>query len=249
MQILKKHFITIGLIGFIIFLLVRGCGGRSGETTERLKAENKRLQEQNKSDQETHARERARWADSIALAGINSELQVKVIQEVEKKLGASQSTIARLASQIRNANTKPDSSFVLVSPGYKQACDSLPPEIDKLNSVILELQTANTKLWDRMSHEMMVMDSALEVERNHVDRLDITIAAQQALISDAIKAARPRGRLLGGVGLIGNPETLLSGTKINLAYQTKNGKQYQVGGLILKGTAYYEATVLITLFK
>lgn len=233
-----------------LLLLFKQCNNQQGAQLAAIKQRSAALQAKHESDSIAFAAQVARWKDSIRNAGINSELQVKVIKETEKKLAASQSSINRLTAIIRNAPEIPDSSKgVFVSKDYKAACDSLPGEIDKQNAVLAEKDTAINDLIGLMNYEIAYRDSLIEAGKDHIGRLNSSFAAQHKLFDEVMKAGKPRGRLLGGIGLIGNETNTLSGTKINLAYQSRNGEQYQVGGLLMRGGLYYEAGILITLIK
>lgn len=244
-----SRLLNVGLILFIILLLFWKPCNKEADKYAALKAENKQLQARYRADSITHAQARARWEDSISNAAVNSDLQVKVIKETEKKLQASQADINRLTAIIKAKPRPVDSTFVLVAPEYKDACDSMPGKIEAQNLVIASLKENNDGLVDLMNYEIVYRDSLIEAEQENVKRISGFFNQQTIVLNNALKAAKPRGRLLGGVGLIGNEINFLSGTKINLAYQSKGGKQYQVGGMIFKGGVYYEATVLVTLLK
>lgn len=249
--LVAKHFQTIIIIGLVILVAIlfsRSCNGGNGKL-DALKEQNKILQAKYDRDSITHAATRARWHDSISNAALNSDLQAKVIKEAEKKLQASQADINRLSAIIKAKPRPVDSSFVLVAPEYKDACDSMPGRIEAQNLVIASLHENNEGLVDLMNYEIVYRDSLIEADTENRKRIAGFFKQQTAILEDALKAGKPRGRLLGGVGLIGNEINFLSGTKINLAYQSKGGKQYQVGGMIFKGGVYYEASVLITLIK
>jgi hypothetical protein len=251
-QFVAKNFQTIVIVGLLVLFFIlfnRSCGGGDDKNAAR-ESEFKQLQARYRADSIAHGKERNRWQDSIAHAGLNSDLQVKVIKETEKKLAASQSRINQLTAVIRNADHSPDTTnMILVSADFKDACDSLPNEIDKLNTNIGQLQKDNTDLVDLMNYEIVYRDSLIEASDQQIGNLNNTISHKNSVIDQVLRAAKPRGRLLGGVGLIGNETQFLGGTKINIAYQSKGGKQYQVGGILMKGGVWYEASVLITLIK
>lgn len=242
-----KNILFATVIIFLIIVLV-DCNGRN-RRLEKVIAANAKLNQQRTADSINHLTERSRWQDSISHAALNSDLQVNVIKETEKKLQASQQSINRLTAIIRRQPGPVDSSFVLVSPAYKDACDSLPDKIDSQNMVIADLKQDNEDLVDLMNYEVVLRDSLIEVEQEQIGKLNNTIAGKNKIIEDALKAGKPRGRLLGGVGLIGNQTNPLGGTKVNIAYQSKGGKQYTIGGIIMQGGVWYEAGVFITLVK
>lgn len=251
MKFLSKnasHILWAAVVVFI-FLLFKCQSDKKSERLKQIEIESAQRDKKHKADSVTFLAKEQRLQDSIHRAGINSDLQVKVIVETEKKLQASQHNINRLTAIIRGTSRPVDSSFVLVSPEYKEACDSLPAEIDKQNVVIADLQKNNEDLVDLMNYEIILRDSLIEAGNTYRDSLRIDYNKQKGLLNEALKVGKPSGRLLGGVGLIGNELNPLSGTKINIAYQSKGGKQYQLGGILLRGQVYYEAGVLITLLR
>lgn len=251
---LKNIFTTerIFWLAVLIFALLffKRCSDKKSEQLAAIKAQSVALQQKHLQDSISFTAQVARWQDSIRTADINSDLQVKVIKETENKLQASQSRVQQLTNIIRaDAGPTRADSGILVSAAYKAACDSLPGEIDKQNEVIAQLNKDNEGLVDLMNYEVVYRDSLIETGKEYIDSLRKDYNRQKSLTDQALKAAKPRGRLLGGIGLIGNELNPLSGTKINLAYQSKGGKQYQVGGILMRGGVYYEATVMITLIK
>lgn len=250
---LKSIFTTerILWLAVLIFALLffKRCSDKKSAQLAAIKAESVALQQKHLQDSISFTEQVARWQDSIRTADINSDLQVKVIKETEKKLQASQSDIKRLTAIIKSKPRPVDSSFVLVPPEYKDACDSMPGKFDAQNVIIADLKKDNEGLVDLMNYEVVYRDSLIETGKEYIDSLRKDYNRQKSLTDQALKAAKPRGRVLGGIGLIGNELNPLSGTKINLAYQSKGGKQYQVGGILMRGGVYYEATVLIALIK
>lgn len=240
----------------VIILAFKKCGGgKQDEKIKALQAQSKLLQDQHKTDSLTHAREYARWQDSIAKAAINSDLQVKVIKETEKKLQVSQSSINRLTAIIRNAQPPDSINGVLVSRQYKDACDSIPNKIDSQNVVIAQLKDDNESLVDLMNYEVVLRDSALEAGNEHITRLNNSFAVQQRLLNEAIKLGKPRGQFLIGIGIIGNQEQFLGGASGKAAYLTKGGKMYQYSPHVLKlmgmesAKLYHELSVFFNPFK
>jgi hypothetical protein len=159
-----------------------------------------------------------------------------------------------LVAVIRSTPEIPDSSFVLVSPDYKAACDSLPAQIDILNLALADKDSAINEWSDILAYEIQLRDEEIYKEMNYSDSLKADFNRQTALLKQALKTGKPRGRLLGGISILGNENQFLSGAGVVLAYQTRGGKQYQVSPKFIKtpgGNAelYYEGTVLFTIFK
>lgn len=242
---LSRALIGAIIVAFALLLLFRQCGGSDNELRDRLKA----LEQQHRQDSISYARERSRLQDSIDRAAQERQLQVAVLKEQDKKLAQSETTINRLISIIRNAPTNPDSSFVLVSKDYKDACDSLPGEIEKAKLIIAEKDTAINGVISLMDYEIRLRDSVIEKDKQYIGELNGTITEQRGLIEAALRAGKQRGRLLGGVGIMGNQIDILYGTSVKLAYQSKKGKQYQVAMHITKPGLYYEVGVLVPIIK
>jgi hypothetical protein len=245
--------LTIAVLVIFALLLLKECHSRNKRLDKAIAA-NVKLEQQRKADSAEFIKKESRWQDSIRNADLNSDLQVKVIKETEKKLSASQQSVNRLTTIIRNAPTKPDSSFVLVSPQYKDACDSLPAKIDSQNLVIASLKEGNDHLNELMNYETVYRDSLIDVEQEQVKGLNKTIEGKNKIIEAMRDAAKPRGRLLGGISILGNENQFLSGAGVVLAYQTKGGKQYQLSPKFIKvpgqsAELYYEGTVLFAIFK
>lgn len=238
----------------VLFLLFKKCDNKKADRIAALEKKGAERDKKHQSDSIEFARKEQRWQDSIARADINSDLQVKVIKETEKKLAASQNDVNRLTAIVRTKPRPVDSSFVLVPPEYKEACDSLPGKIDQQNIVIADLQKNNESLVELTNYETSYRDSLIEDQNKHIDSLKKDYREQKADLKASLKLAEPRGRLLGGISILGNQNQFLSGAGVVLAYQSKGGKQYQVSPKFIKvpgaeAEVYYEGTVLFTIFK
>jgi hypothetical protein len=233
----------------VVILLFKRCNDNKGAQLAAIKKQSDSLHARHIQDSLDRLASVSRWQDSIYRAGVNSDLQAKVIQQTESMLKASQNKIAQLIKIIRADHGPVDSSFVLVSPAYKDACDSLPSKIDSQNVAIAALKDQNDALNELFNYEIIYRDSLIESANEEHIKLNRQYNEQRALFNQAMKAGKPRGKVLAGAGVIGNQVNPLSGAKIAIGYQTKGGKQYQVGGVLIGGTVYYEGTVLIQVFK
>lgn len=244
-----KTILALAVVVLLILIFYKPCN-KPGEKIEQLKAELKQVEQEKKelSNQLIFILAKHR-TDSAEAAG-KEKLAFVEKQEADKKVSQQQKLIDQLVAVVRNTPTKIDTpNAVLVSADFKNACDSLPAEIDKLNTALAEKDTVINQWTDILAYEVQQRDSTIDALKYHISEQDGLFGRYKKVTEDVLKAARPRGRLLGGVGLIGNEINPLSGTKINLAYQSRGGKQYQVGGILMRGSVYYEATVLITLIK
>lgn len=240
-----RAIIGAAIVAVIALLLFKQCGDEDNS----IKAQLQELEQRHAQDSIAYVAERARLQDSIDRAAQERQLQVAVLKEQDKKLAQSETTINRLISIIRNAPTNPDSSFVLVSKDYKDACDSLTGEIEKAKLIIAKKDTAINGVISLMDYEIRLRDSVIEKDKQYIGELNGTITEQRGLIEAALRAGEQRGRLLGGVGIMGNQIDILYGTSVKLAYQSKKGKQYQVAMHITKPGLYYEMGVLVPIIK
>jgi hypothetical protein len=256
MKFILQYFdriLWIGLALFVAFLLIKPCN-KSADRFAVLQQQNKDLQAKVKADSLERAEERKAFSKVKQDAEGRRELAIVEKQEADKKVQQQQRTIDKLVAVIRSTPEIPDSSFVLVSPDYKAACDSLPAQIDILNLALADKDSAINEWSDILAYEIQLRDEEIYKEMNYSDSLKADFNRQTALLKQALKTGKPRGRLLGGISILGNENQFLSGAGVVLAYQTRGGKQYQVSPKFIKtpgGNAelYYEGTVLFTIFK
>lgn len=252
MKFIATNFknILLLLAAVFIILLLHDCKGRKDHTAAIEKA-NRNLQQKHRQDSIDNENRCIVYEMKVREAQGQRQLKEVEKRETDKKVAIQQKEIDRLVAIVRNSNNNSNNSInsVSVTPEYKRACDSLPTEIDKLNAALVEKDSAINEWSSILAYEVQIRDEEIYWQGNYIDTLREDFNRQTALLRSSLQQGKPRGRLLGGVGLIGNEVNPLSGTKINLAYQSKGGKQYQGGAMIFKGGVYYEATVLITLIK
>lgn len=225
---------------------------------------------QNKAEQ--RAKELQRLSDRLQIAHHNDSIKLSTIyqqyqrdtaaahervlraqqekQATEKKMAATQATITRLAARLR-AGYDQDSTtqYVQVDQRFVEDCDSLAGQSVTLTQQINTLRKDNDDLIDLMNYEVVLRDSLIEDGRTAIDKLRADFNAQTHLFNLAVKNAKQKGRLLGGLGLMGNEVNPLWGGGVVIAYQNKNGKQYQVGVNATLLGLMYEGKILITLIK
>lgn len=247
--------ITIGILIIVLIIALNKCKGTK-DKSESLAKSARELQQKVYHDSLTRAQERKRFNDEKKEVAAEKELAAIEKNEADKKVQAQQSTIDRLAATIRQSNKQPidTTNAVLVSRAYKDACDSFPPENDKLRAQLSEKDSAINQWTDILSYEIQTRDEEIAREMAYSDSLHSAFNVQAGLLKSAISQGRPRGRLLAGLGILGNQKQFLSGFSGIIAYQTKGGKQYQVSPKFIKvpgseAEVFYEGTVLFTIFK
>jgi hypothetical protein len=258
MKFILQYFdriLWIGLALFVAFLLIKPCN-KSADRFAVLQQQNKDLQAKVKADSLERAEERKAFSKVKQDAEGRRELAVVEKQEADKKVQQQQKIIDKLVAVIRKEDvTDTDvGDMVQVSKQYKNACDSLPAQIDILNHALADKDSAINEWSDILAYEIQLRDEEIYKEMNYSDSLKADFNRQTALLKQALKTGKPRGRLLGGISVLGNENQFLSGAGVVLAYQTKGGKQYQLSPKFIKtpgGNAelYYEGTVLFTIFK
>jgi hypothetical protein len=252
MKVLKytrEIIITVAVIA-IILLFFGPCGNRKiSEQNRVLQAQAKALQDKVAQDSIARINERIAEKDQKERAQKETAAAKADVLAANRKVDASQITINRLLAKLNNLPQIPDSDMVKVHPGYVENCDSLQVVAANQQQLIDQVDKETTELVSLMNYEIQLRDSALEKEVAYSTKLREDFNRQSGILENALIQGRPRGKLLAGAGVIGNPTTFLSGAKIALAYQSKGGKQFQVGGILLGGTVYYEAGVMMQLFK
>jgi hypothetical protein len=253
---INRHWKNLLIVVLLVFLFIafRQCKGEK-DKNQVIAAAARSLQVKVKADSLERAEERKAFSKVKQDAEGRRELAIVEKQEADKKVQQQQKIIDRLAGIVRNAPVviEPANS-VLVSKDYKAACDSLPAQIDILNDALADKDSAINEWSDILAYEIQLRDEEIYKEMNYSDSLKADFNRQTALLKQALKTGKPRGRLLGGISVLGNENQFLSGAGVVLAYQTRGGKQYQVSPKFIKvpggnAQAYYEGTVLFTIFK
>lgn len=245
-DLINKYYkpISYAVIGILIYLaFAKPCGrDKQDERYKALQAEAKRLQEKVKQDSINHAADHLR--DSLQMMEAHKQTLAAQadVKAADKKLTATQARASQLAAIISNSSNNSNS-------WVDTTCKELAAQIPVLNDQINQYRQQSDEAQELMNYEIILRDSVIERERDYSAGLKAAFNAQATTLKNALEVAKPRGRLLGGVGVIGNEINPLAGTKINLAYQSKGGKQYQAGAMIIRGGVFYEAGVLITLIK
>lgn len=247
-----ERLIWLGLM-LALLLLLKNCGDegeRSAALQARLDNTTKQLATVGDSISNIlrkHASDSAEWKGKEQLQLIESKVKDNTVKQQQK-------TIDRLLAPVRNPSNISNSS-VAVNPDYKQACDSLPAEIDKLNIALAEKDTAINGLIDLMGYEIDQRDSTIGLLREQIITATGLVRDQTSIAERAINASKPRARLLGGIGVIGNERKFLSGAHGHMGYQDRRGKIFLASGYIIQvpGMTHpelvYGATILITLIK
>lgn len=264
MKFVAKYFdriLWMTLLVFLLFFLYK-CNGEKNKFQE-LAAQAKSLEAKVKAD--SIARNEERKAFQAEKKDAEGKRQLAEVEkgEADNKVKQQQKTIDRLAATVRRENifldtvtnwTVHESNSVTVSVQYKAACDSLPAEIDKLNVALADKDSAIDEWSSILAYEIQIRDEELFKEMNYSDSLKVDFVRQTKLLRSALQQGKPRGRLLGGISVLGNQNQFLSGAGVVMAYQTRGGKQYQISPKFIKvpgaeAEIYYEGTVLFTIFK
>jgi FtsZ-interacting cell division protein ZipA len=236
--------IIIGIAVIVAILVFFGpCGNKKvSQENKVLTAENKQLKEKVRADSVTRATERIAEKSQIAAARHETAEAIADKKAADKKLTDLQRRANQLAALITSSPEIPESSI-------DTACRELAAQVPALNQQVDQYRKEADEAMELLNYEVVLRDSIIEKETEYSTKLKADFNQQSRLLETALKSGKPRGKLLAGAGVIGNQTTFLSGAKIALAYQTKGGKQYQAGGILLNKTIYYEATVMVPLFK
>jgi hypothetical protein len=256
-ELINKHWKNLLIVALLILLFIafKQCKG-SKDKHQALAAAAKSLEQKVRQDSIDRAAERKAYVQEKQETEGKRLLAETEKSEADKKVVQQQRTIDKLVAVIRKEDvTDTDvGDMVQVSKGYKQACDSLPAEIDKLNLALADKDSAINEWSSILAYEVQIRDEEIFKEMNYSDSLLVAFHNQRALFNQAMKTGKPRGRLLGGISVLGNQNQFLSGAGVVLAYQTKGGKQYQLSPKFIKvpgaeAEVFYEGSVLMTIFK
>lgn len=259
-QFVNKHYAKVFWMfagALLIFILMRQCHDkRQLDAFRKMEAQARSLEAKVKADSIARNEERKAFVREKQETEGRRQLAIVEKTEADQKVHAQQKTIDRLASVIRNTTGKPvDSSFVLVSPDFKIACDSFPNEVAALNLALADKDSAIAEWSDILAYEIQIRDEELFKEMNYSDSLKVDFVRQTALLKSALKQGKPRGQFLTGVGIMGNLDQFLGGASFKAAYLTKSGKMYQYSPHVLKllgmpsAKLYHELSVLFNPFK
>lgn len=250
-----ERILWISVLALVI-LFFKKCRGNDTRIAE-LKAENAALKKEKKDADNVITFQRQKYSTDSADARGKEQLAEREKLEADSKVKQQQTTIDRLAATIRRSNNQPvdTSDAVLVSRTYKNACDSFPPENDKLRAQLAEKDSSINQWSEILAYEIQLRDSALEAEQKHSARLNELYTRQSKITEDALKAAKPKGRFLLGIGLIGNQEKFIGGASAKAGYLTKKDKMYIYSPHLLqlpgmpKAGLFHEVSVMFNPFK
>lgn len=179
-------------------------------------------------------------ADSAAINEAHQAAadQYEKSEVYRRAVNDKQTTIDRLVAKVEaGKNEKQDSSWVKVSPTYKEACDSLPAEIVELKKRNLAFQEQNSEAHRLLLYETGVRDSALddchEFNLKFKSQLDDCMRQLKGKVN-----VKQRVQLYAGIGLFGNRINPLGGGQVNVSLRARNGQMYEISGATIGNTWY-----------
>src|SRR5581483_2324735 len=133
------------------------------------------------------------------------------------------------------ANEKPDSTWVQVSPRYKDACDSLRHANLTLNYSIMQYEQDAQAQASALAYETHIRDSIINQERafnaQFQRQLDYSITAGKQVE----KAAKQKIQVYGGFAGWFSQGSPFAGGEINLSVLTPRDQIYELKGAYLNG--------------
>lgn len=239
-------YLTIGILLYLLF--ANPCNRGQSVELKTLVAKTDSLERELKARDERYATIQKEFTKDTAAARQQAQDAVNDVKAARKELQASKQTIYRLTARLEQSKTD-TTDIVSVSSNYIEDCDSLAIVATNQQTQIDGFTEEAAEAEKLLRYETKLRDEQIEREKKYSDSLRADLSLQTAIAKRAIEIGKPRGKLLGGAGVLGNQINPLSGAKIALAYQSKGGKQYQAGAVLLGGTVYYEGSVLVQLFK
>lgn len=245
MKYTREIIIAVLFVTVILLFFARGCGGND-DKIKALQAEAKALKEKVAQDSITRAHQRIAENAQLAIQRQETAAAIADKKAADKKLTATQATVLELAHRLQRYKNSGDTSTFTARLNN---CDTLAAKVIEQDGQINDYRQQADEAVELLNYEVLLRDSVIEKEKSYSDSLRVDFNRQGQLLKTALAVGKPRGKFLAGAGVIGNQTTFLSGAKIAIAYQTKGGKQYQGGAILMGGTIWYEAGVLVTLFK
>jgi hypothetical protein len=239
-------WLTVAILLYLLF--ANPCNRGQSAELKSLSAKTDSLERELKLRDERYATIQKDYAKDTAAARQQAQDAVNDVKAARKELQASKQTIYRLTARLEQSKTD-TSDIVSVSSNYIEDCDSLALVAVNQQTQIDGFTEEAAEAEKLLRYETELRDEQINREKKYSDSLRADLALQTAIAKRAIEIGNPRGKLLAGAGVLGNQVNPLSGTKIALAYQSKGGKQYQAGAVLLGGTVYWEGSVLIQMFK
>lgn len=158
-------------------------------------------------------------------------------EQSQSALDRERVTNNRLLGKLDSAaKEKPDSTWVQVSPRFKEGCDSLRRENLTMNYRITQYEQDNLAHVDALNYEIRLRDSIIQKERAFNAQFRRQLDACIALGRKQESAGRPRTQLYGGIAAWGNQVSPLGGGEINVALKTRNDAIYELKGAYISNT-------------
>jgi hypothetical protein len=236
------------VVAILLYLLFAKPCNKDIAELKLLSAKTDSLERELKARDERYATSQKEFSKDTASARQQAQDAVNDVKTARKELQASKQTIYRLTARLEQSKTD-TTDIVSVSSNYIEDCDSIALVAVNQQTQIDGYTTEAAEAEKLLRYETKLRDEQIEREKKYSDSLRADLTLQTAIAKRAIEIGKPRGKLLAGAGVLGNQINPLSGAKIALAYQSKGGKQYQAGAVLLGGTVYYEGSVLVQLFK
>lgn len=178
-----------------------------------------------------------KWSDSAMDATASYAVQAnEQLQASRAALEDAGATVNMLLAKLDSASReKPDSTWVSVSPRYKDGCDSLRHANLTLNYSIMQFEQDMQAQASALAYETHIRDSIIERERafnaQFQRQLDYSITAGKQVE----KAAKQKLQIYGGFAGWFSQVSPFGGGEINLSLLTPRDQMYEIKGAYLNG--------------
>lgn len=172
------------------------------------------------------------WADSALNNATATAIQNgEIAEQARAELNKTRDQVTDLLLKLENAEKEPkNSTWVEVSPNYKDGCDSLRRLNAKQNGLIDQYEQDNQAHVNSLAYETQVRDSALQKERlfNSVFKAQLVNCMTQ--LNAMQKSNAGKTQLYAGMAAWGSRVSLLGGGEINLGIKTRTDQFYEIKG-------------------
>jgi septal ring factor EnvC (AmiA/AmiB activator) len=226
----------------VVALCIIGLCNKADEASTVPKDQYEALQKQFDDSVKSYRNFKVQAITAVKSATERANKAEEQAKQSQALVDRSRSTVNRLLAKLDSAEKeKPDSSWVQVSPNYKEGCDSLRHENAQLGTIISQYEQDNQAHVDALNYETHLRDSLLERERQFNADFQRQANTGIAIGKKNVKESWQKLQVYGGFAAWGSQANPLAGGEINIALKTPGDQIYEVKGAMILNTWYVGA--------
>lgn len=229
-QFLTTNFkwIVIAAIAIVLFVMWKGCGNNSVELTNEWKARYDSMTSVNNASER-----KVQVLEGAVNEHNNREDSLMQIHDQDKaKWNADMNKLKRFSTGIKTARENKD------TVAYKLNCDSCGEMYEDLSRDARFWEQTAQKLFTEKDSTKIAMQGIIDEKQSQINALQKTVDFADHTVIPGIKR---RLEWYGGIGVIGNQQTIFSGYEGSLSILTRKGQIWEGGVQWIKGVRFYKA--------